>query len=343
LINEHHILFQTASWGNGRTTEYTVYSADMDEMIFELDIPITQSQSNAGTREPRPQAWAKNIISVGGAYHFDNCNDGDDRWQGDGSIGPAADGRVKPDLSSFYDRTLTTDGPTGHTQNFGGTSGATPIVAGNVWLCLEMLTNGLSPSSKLPKPASPENRFENRPHFTTVKALLIASAKPFDLPPATDIGRFQQGWGRPNLQSLYDLRTKSFVVNEDDVLENLASKTYEVKVAANEPTLRVTMTYADPKGPVMSGGPNWVKNLDLKVSDPGGQIFWGNFGLIDGAVSLPNGTTNAVDTVANVVIAKPKAGTWKIEVIADEFNLDGHVETPAIDVDYALAVLGATP
>ncbi len=78
LVRDHQVMFQTASWGNGRTMLYSAYSADMDQIIFDHDIPITQSQSNAGTRNSRPQAWAKNIISVGAVAHFDNNNPSDD-------------------------------------------------------------------------------------------------------------------------------------------------------------------------------------------------------------------------------------------------------------------------
>src|SRR5262249_8947438 len=58
--------FQSNSWGNGLVTNYTSISNQMDDLIWRLDIAICQSQSNDGTRNSRPQAWAKNIISVGG-------------------------------------------------------------------------------------------------------------------------------------------------------------------------------------------------------------------------------------------------------------------------------------
>ena len=66
--------FQTNSWGGGLTTQYTSISSQMDDIIWRLDIAITQSQSNAGTQLSRPQAWAKNIISVGGIRHFNTLS-----------------------------------------------------------------------------------------------------------------------------------------------------------------------------------------------------------------------------------------------------------------------------
>ena len=80
----YRAMFMTASWGNARTTRYTSDSVQMDQVLFKHDIAHTQSQSNAGsTANPlmsRPQAWAKNIISVGGFQHMDDSTPNNDRW-----------------------------------------------------------------------------------------------------------------------------------------------------------------------------------------------------------------------------------------------------------------------
>ena len=78
------------------------------EKTKALDIAITQSQSNNGNRSSRPQAWAKNVISVGGVKHYDTLDTSDDAWAGGASIGPAFDGRIKPDVSYWYDYIYTT-------------------------------------------------------------------------------------------------------------------------------------------------------------------------------------------------------------------------------------------
>jgi len=77
------------------------------------------------------------------------------------------------------------------------------------------------------------------------------------------------------------------------------------------------------------------------VTSPTGTNYWGNHGLIDGLWSTPGGTANTIDTVENVFVQSPQAGDWTIEVIASELVQDSHVETPAIDADYALVVSGA--
>ncbi|MEL7372047.1 MAG: S8 family serine peptidase, partial [Myxococcota bacterium] len=68
---QYRAVFQTNSWGNARTRDYTTISAEMDEILFTQDILILQSQSNAGNQDSRPQAWAKNVLSVGGVRHGD--------------------------------------------------------------------------------------------------------------------------------------------------------------------------------------------------------------------------------------------------------------------------------
>ncbi len=338
LQEEHKVMFQTASWGYGRTTEYDSRSAEMDHLIFHLDMPITQSQSNSGTRASRPQAWAKNIISVGALRHFETVNPDDDKWSRGASIGPATDGRIKPDLCAYYDSTTTTHGSTGYRPNFGGTSGATPIVAGHVGLSIEMWTDGIFGNTlKAPK----SDRFGNRPHFTTTKAILICTAKQYTFQGKShDRTRVHQGWGFPDLKQMYDSRSKLFVVNEDDVLKNLETKTYQITVAPGEPEFKATLTFAEPEATVNSTIQR-INDLDLKVTDPNGTVYLGNHGLLEEMYSKSGGSADTIDTVENVFVKNPQAGTWKVEVIVSELNADNHLETSEMDIDYALVVLGA--
>ena len=337
LVNEHRVMFQTASWGNQRTRSYTSISAEMDRIIFDFDIPTTQSQSNAGNQDSRPQAWAKNVISIGAVYHGNNADPDDDSWsRGNASIGPAKDGRIKPDLIAYYDN-ITTTAASGYTNTFGGTSGATPIVAGHVGLALEMWTDGIF-NNPLPNPEG--DRFDNRPHFTTLKALLINTANQYEFSGIRhDKTRTHQGWGFPSLSNLYNNRENMLVINEDSVLANEQRDSYRVIVKEGSPQLKATLTFADPPGTPASSI-NRVNNLDLKATSPSGAIYWGNHNLKNANFSETGGSPDAIDTVENIIIANPEVGTWTVEVIATEINQDGHVETEEIDTDYALVVSG---
>ena len=97
LVNIHNVSHTTASWGSTRTFFYTSISAEADDITFDHDLTWTQSQSNAGNQDSRPQAWAKNVFSIGGVNHANNSNAADDSWaNGGASIGPASYGRIKP-------------------------------------------------------------------------------------------------------------------------------------------------------------------------------------------------------------------------------------------------------
>ena len=60
-----------------------------------------------------------------------------DAWNFGASIGPAADGRIKPDVSYWYDDIFTTTN-FGYRTDFGGTSGATPEAAGVLGLMIQV-------------------------------------------------------------------------------------------------------------------------------------------------------------------------------------------------------------
>lgn len=339
-------VFQTASWGNGRVTTYTSISAELDQIIFDHDFPITQSQSNAGNRDSRPQAWAKNVISVGGVRHGNNPDPSDDNWTGGASIGPADDGRIKPDLVAYYDLTFTQDrpgaagyntNPDGNYTNFSGTSGATPIVAGHLGIAQQMFTDGIF-GNELAVPGG--TRFENRPHFTTAKALMINTARQYSFSGANDdLTRVHQGWGFPDLQRLYDMRDKMLLVDEDVVLAEGERASYKIDVGFDSEPLRVTMVFSDPPGNPASSVDR-INNLNLKVVAPDGTTYWGNNGLLTSTVSTSGGTPNSVDTVENVFVTQPEPGPWTVEVIARDVNQDTHLETAAVDVDFALVVTG---
>lgn len=332
LIDEYEIMFQTASWGHELSLDYTGRSSELDHMVFKYDIPITQSQSNSGSQRSRPQAWAKNVISVGAVKHFETFDPSLHRWGGGGSVGPSADGRIKPDLVGYFDNTLV-EVRNGDFKQFGGTSGATPAVAGFVGLFIELWTDGFFPS-----PLKYENgsRFENRPGASLTKAMLINTAKQYPFVGRDhDMSRNHQGWGFPSIKEMIDRKNSFFIINESDPLKNLEKRSYLYEVVDRKDMLKVTMTYRDPAG-TPTALLSRVNDLDLKVIAPDGKVYWGNFGLRDGIYSMDSGEPDKIDTVENVFIKNPMKGQWEIEVIASEVNEDNHLETAAVDVDYSL-------
>jgi len=337
----YRAVFQTNSWGDPRTTNYTTVSAEMDDILFDHNITILQSQSNSGSTPSRPQAWAKNIISVGGINHFSTVERDDDRHGGSaGSTGPAQDGRIKPDLAHFYDQTIaaTTGGAASYTQ-FGGTSGATPITAGHVGLFYQMWSENVFGTAPVPGGTV----FENRPSSSTAKAMMVNTALQYDFASASDdLNRMRQGWGLADVGKLYDERERFFIVDANEPITPLSANSYPLKVAGDEPDLRVTMIYRDPSG-TTSASKHRINDLTLKVTSPSGDVYWGSNGLVSGNFSTPGGSPNDLDTVENVLVASPEGGVWTVEVIADEINQDGNPATAELDSVYSLVVAGVTP
>ncbi|MHC4428522.1 MAG: S8 family serine peptidase, partial [Planctomycetota bacterium] len=334
-------VFQSSSVGSPQTTQYTTVSADTDAMLFDFDILHCQSQSNTGNQNSRPQAWAKNIVSVGGIRHHNTPETSDDCWncgETAASIGPAEDGRIKPDLSNYYDNifTVTAPGASAYTTDFGGTSGATPITCGHFGIFFQMWSEGL-----FNNPVDPEGTvFENRPHMTTAKAMMVNTARQYVFSGTShDLTRTHQGWGFADVANLFNRRNEMLIVDETDLLTPLEVVAYNVEVTGGTPEARFTLVYADPPG-TPGTTRHRINDLTLRVTSPGGTVYYGNNGLLAGNWSTAGGAPNVVDTVENVFVENPPVGTWTVEVEASEINQDGHVETGTLDADFALVVSG---
>jgi hypothetical protein len=347
LVNptlNYKAVLQSNSWGSSLTTSYTTISAEMDDIIVDYDFTILQSQSNAGSQSSRPQAWSKNIVSIGGIRHENTSTYADDSWGGGASIGPAADGRLKPDLAFFYDDVYCNDVQGGggyssgnYNSGFGGTSAATPITAGHFGLFFQMWHQGL-----FGNPAGTGTVFESRPHFTLAKAAMINTATAWNFSGAgSDLSRAKQGFGHANVRELYDRRTKTFYVDQTDTVTNLGLVSYNVNVASGEPDLRVTLVYRDNQGAV-SSSQHRKNDLTLVVRAPNGTAYYGNNGLTSGLWSSAGGSPNTVDTVENVFLQNPASGTWVIEVRGDNINTDPATGAPSNSSDFALWATGVT-
>jgi len=186
--------------------------------------------------------------------------------------------------------------------------------------------------------------FDSRPKMATAKAMMINNAFRYDWTNPggcdfADIDRFKQGWGTADVQRLFDRAAVTSIIDETDLLNPLETNAYNVIVQAGETELNMTMVYTDPMGTV-GAAEHRVNDLSLRVTSPSGAVYWGNNGLTSGNWSTSGGSSNTRDTVENVFIQNPSVGDWLVEVIGDEIVQDSHVETSALDADYALVVSG---
>ena len=334
----YQAVFQTASVGPNRTTQYSTISAEADEITFDFNLVACQSQSNAGTQMSRPQAWAKNYVSGGALYHYNTLDRSDDMWNGGASIGPASDGRVGVSFTQFYDQVFTTysTSTTGYGQ-FSGTSNATPCIAGHFGLFFEMWDAGIFGNTVNPTGSV----FENRCHSTTAKAMIIATAYQYPFTGTNhDKTRTHQGWGMPDVQQLYNMREKIYFIDESDVLSPFQVGTHTVTIDPGEPELKIVMVYSDPAGNPAVQTQHRINDLTLKVISPTNVIYWGNRNLYNSPYSTSGGGADDKNTEECVFLLNPEAGDWTIEIHADEVIQDSHVETTEMDADYALVVSG---
>jgi len=346
LVNVHDVSHTTASWGNAITFYYTSISAEADDIVFDHDIAWTQAHGNSSVQS-RPQAWAKNVFTIGGVTHLDDSNPANDTCGF--ATGPASDGRIKPTLVAYADSVGTSDltgaagfSPLDWFANFGGTSASTPMVAGHNVLAIEMFTDEVTPGFGLfgnPLRTPGGTAHENRPHFPTLKALMVAGAAQYSI--AAGNGRACQGWGFPDLRELHDRRASMFIVDETDVLTAGQTRSWNIEVANNEPSLKVSLNWNEP-GANPAAAAQRINDLSLRVTSPSGQSYWGNHGLGGAVWSSTGGSVDSVNTIENVFVQNPTAGTWTVEVIASAIVMDNHVETAAVDADYGLVVIGGT-
>jgi hypothetical protein len=165
----------------------------------------------------------------------------------------------------------------------GGTSMATPLVAGCAVLVRQSLTDSgtTNPSAEL------------------VKAILINSADPH----RGTRPNFQSGWGLVNLRRAivgdydFDFETK---------LNNGEGMNYTVTVPAGVKELRATLVWAD------SPGDNLINDLDLKVTAPSGAVTLAQ----DPDSNKPDRRNN----VEGVDVPNPEVGAWKVNVTAHKVS-----------------------
>jgi len=331
-------VFQSNSWGGARTRIYSTASVELDEIVARRDALIIQSQSNTGDQDSRPEAWAKNVVSIGGVNGEGTVGFGDDTWARGASSGPSLDGRVKPDLVHFNSGVLTTDddGPQAY-RTFTGTSAAAPLAAGVFGLFHELWATG-----ELGNPISGGDAWAERPSSALARALIIniASRYPFTSA-ADDFGRFRQGWGVPDVGALWRARDRLSWFDRPQPLREGEAATFEL--AADGLTgLNVTLVYVDPPAEAFATRTT-VNDLDLIVESPGGVVYRGNVGLFEGNESRPGGEPDRANTVENVFVpAGPAvAGSWTVRVVASRVAVDADPATPERDQNFAVAVTGA--
>lgn len=346
-------LFQSNSWGHlpfpSGYGGYNTYTAEADQASYDyskLLVLWAAANSNNGVQKGSLsyEAQAKNGLTVGAVWHKNTADMSDDEWANGGagntpSQGPCPDGRQKPDVVGPFDWIYCTDvaGSGGYSSgdyynDFGGTSGSTPCVAGIVGQAYEMYIEnhfGNNPSGNIPSSAM-------------IKALVIADAYQYSL---SKSDRDSQGWGSADAEQIYNLGSSYHVLKDDQSVSEGGSWSYAVQSDGTMP-LKITLAWNDPPAPETTGSGRALRNnLDLKVTDPGSTVWYGNNGLYSNLWSTSGTDTNHwtrnndysddENNVENVFIQNPAAGTYTIEVFGRNGDMVSSPQT------FALAAAGA--
>jgi hypothetical protein len=314
------------SWGSGLNgnaydsfaAQYDGFARDASSAATIDPLLVVFSAGNSGQSGlTRPKA-SKNTIAVANAENIRtelsaSANNIDD-LNASSSRGPAADGRIKPDISA--PGTAISGGRSGPDVLFGdidaahrwssGTSHAAPQVAGAAALFTQFWKNnngGINPSPAI------------------VKAALINGVQEMNGFGTTDpIPNRDEGWGRLNLQNVLNTGTPIKYVNQANALSNIGDAViFTGTVAAGSRHFRTTLVWTDPPG---VSDPALVNNLDLEVV-VGGTLYKGN--VFSNGQSITGGAADIRNNVENVFLpAGIPAGTQvSIRVRASALNGDG--------------------
>lgn len=342
-IGNFGVDISTNSWGTGHGGAYDTMSQAYDAIVLgniTKPIYIIASAGNSGRNgaftadgygSVRVPNSAKNTIVVASTGSDDNSR------SDFSSKGPAADGRIKPDITApgcenntYYEQvraagnrylalqevnnsiwsTVSTTNADYPYYGDCGTSMSTPAVSG----CIALLLQDFGYT----------HTYEPLP--STIKAILIHTAVDLDRSGSGSVTNdgpdYVNGWGLVNATAAIDLIRDDNLMNPRIFEESISisgeadADYYSIAIPLGLPELRVTIVWDDAPGVPNSALKDLENDLDLTVFDPTGSAShpW----LLDPA-NPGNVAVTGVDDVNNVEqvrIPNPGDGLWTIKVNA---------------------------
>ncbi len=313
LHQKEGVVVTNSSYSNGCNAGYTYITQIVDKQGYEnpslLHCFSAGNSNNANCNYGAGNQWgnitgghkiAKNVITAA------NLNIAG-LIESSSSRGPTRDGRMKPDVSARGTNQNSTD-PNNLYQVFGGTSAASPGVAGTsvlLYQAYKKVNNG------------------NNPNAALIKSTLMNTA--------TDLGvegpDYIYGYGVIDGLRAYNLinekRYKELVIKNQENLE------VEIDVPSNIAVAKFMIYWAE-KEASLNARKVLINDIDLEVIAPDGSLIlpWVLNPTADSA-SLASGARPGIDTLNNfeqVAIKFPAAGKYKI-IIKGKFLPNINVPT----------------
>jgi hypothetical protein len=301
LITSGDVLITNSSYSNGCNDGYTTITQTVDTQVH--DMPNLQHTFSAGNSNGNNcgygagSQWGnitgghkqgKNVIATANVY-FDGS------LVSSSSRGPAHDGRIKPDIAANGQNQISTDENNTY-QSFGGTSGASPGIAGvsaQLYQAYYEANGNVLPPSAL------------------IKATLLNTAND-----AGNVGPdYKFGWGIVN-----GLRAAKLIEDNRFLSSSVSqggSNDHSINVPAGTKQVRFMVYWSDaPAAP--GANPALVNDLDLLVTDPSSNVLEPY--VLDptpNPVTLDLPATNGPDHLNNmeqVLINNPASGNYNINI-----------------------------
>lgn len=287
FFSDYSIHIQNHSYGVNVENYYGVEAVAYDASVFTFPTHLhVFSSGNFGTVSSETGTYAgiraanlsgtfkqaKNVLvvnAVDSSYSVNIRN----------SIGPAYDGRVKPELTAF---------------GAGGTSEAAALVTGSAALLTQLISE----------------KGEPQPTSALLKALLIAGSDDLGAPGPD----FRTGYGSLNLWDSRSIVEKSHY----QTVTLLPDSTYMIMLEVPEgvASLKIVTVWHEPAAPVDSERA-LIHDIDTKVYFGGTSFLpWvlSPYPAVDSLNGLAKRGEDHLNNVEFITIANPEGGTYTLEI-----------------------------
>lgn len=332
------------SWGAKTSGTYQGNDAALDRASRsdeDLLVVVAAGNDVAGAMATGSPANAKNSLAVAALGHGGSLVKASYS-----NSGPTADGRMKPDIAAPGSAIVSAKNETTFSMaikapavaNMSGTSMASPTITGNAVLARQFFADGFYPRGE--KHAADAYN----PTGAALKAILLNSTN-VSTNAAAGWPNTGTGWGRAWLDG--NLWFKDTMADGDDSrrlrlferpnaagLQTGQVNEYTIANVAAGSELRATLVWFDVDA-APGATATLINDLDLEVVGPAGS-WLGN--VIAGNESQPGGSADHKNTVEQVRLAAPVAGSYTFRVKAG--NVPGNGVEGSDRQGYALAVSG---